>query len=54
MLTPAFLVCAAFLKDLHAKTNLFMTCSISAKQVILLTNCCLHQGLDLRYETYEP
>lgn len=54
MLTPAFLVCTAFLKDLDVKTNLFMKCSISVKEVISLINCCLHQGLDLRYETYEP
>lgn len=31
-----------------------MKCSISVKQVISLINCCLHQGLDLRYESYEP
>lgn len=50
MLTLALLVCTAFLKDLHMKTNLFIK-HISGKQVILLINCCLYQGLDLWYET---
>lgn len=28
MLTSVFLVCTAFLKDLHGKSNLFMKCSM--------------------------